>query len=90
MTLRRKLPLLAMSLLLPAVLLACTHVFVAALMRVGDSDRAIVWAQGETSAIAAVRRQVESNPDFRHGRVEIPASPRHRPATRAHRPAAAA
>ncbi|TNJ34590.1 CPBP family intramembrane glutamic endopeptidase [Arenimonas terrae] len=80
MTLRRKLQLLAMSLLLPAVLLACTHVFVAALMRVGDSDRAIVWAQGEPSAIAAVRRQVESNQDFRNGRVEIPALPRYRPA----------
>lgn len=79
MTLSRKLQFLAMSLLLPVVLLACTHVFVAALMRVGDSDRAIVWAQGETSAIAAVRQRVQSNEDFRDGRVEIPASPRYRP-----------
>jgi membrane protease YdiL (CAAX protease family) len=78
MTLRRKLPLLAMSLLLPAVLLACTHVFVAALMRVGASDRAIVWAHGDAAAIAAVRQRVQSNEDFRDGRAEIPASPRYR------------
>jgi membrane protease YdiL (CAAX protease family) len=79
MTLRRKLPLLAMSLLLPAVLLACTHVFVAALMRVGDSDRAVVWAQGDAATIAAVRQRLQSNEDFRDGRVEIPALPRYRP-----------
>ena len=79
MTLRRKLQLLAMSLLLPAVLAACSLVFVAALMRAGDHDRAIVWAEGEAAAIAAVRQPVEANGDFRDGRVEIPASPRHRP-----------
>ena len=77
MALHRKLLLVAMSLLLPAALLACTHVFVAGLVRVGDSDRAIVWAQGAPSAIAAVRRGVENNAVFRAGRVAAPVRPDH-------------
>lgn len=77
MALRRKLLLVAMSLLLPAVLLACNHVFVAGLMRVGDSDRAIVWAQGAPSAIAAVRADIENNAVFHAGRVATPARPDH-------------
>ena len=51
----RKLLLLAFSLLLPALLLACTHGFVSAQMHVAAEDRAIVWAQGEPGAIAAAR-----------------------------------
>lgn len=75
MALRRKLVLLAMSLLLPATLLACSHVFVLGLMRVGDSDRAIVWAQGAPSAVEAVRTRITSNEVFRAGRVAIPGRP---------------
>jgi membrane protease YdiL (CAAX protease family) len=75
MTARRKLLLLAMSLLLPAVLLACSHVFVAGLMQVGDNDRAIVWAQGAASDIESVRRRIESSAVFRAGRVANPPRP---------------
>jgi hydrogenase maturation factor HypE len=67
MTTRRKLLLLAMSLLLPAVLLACSHVFVGGLMQVGDRDRAIVWAQGAASDIETVRKRIESSDVFRAG-----------------------
>jgi membrane protease YdiL (CAAX protease family) len=75
MTPRRKLLLLVMSLLLPAVLLACSHVFVAGLMQVGDSDRAIVWAQGAASDIETVRVRIESSDVFRAGRVAKPPRP---------------
>lgn len=75
MTPQRKLLLLAMSLLLPALLAACTHVFVAGLGQVGDSDRAIVWAQGAAPDIESVRTRIESSDVFRAGRVAKPPQP---------------
>lgn len=75
MTPRRKLALLAMSLLLPAVLLACSHVFVGGLMMVGNSDRAIVWAQGAASDIETARMRIESSEVFHAGRVAKPQQP---------------
>ncbi|WP_146909474.1 CPBP family intramembrane glutamic endopeptidase [Arenimonas daejeonensis] len=65
--------LMAMSLLLPVVLALCTHMFVNALMQVGDHDRAIVWAQGEHDAVVSARTALMSNYVFSSGRV-IPAS----------------
>lgn len=65
----RKLLLLAFSLLLPALLLVGTHGFVMAQMHVAAEDRAIVWAQGDTAAIAAAKRRVENHGIFSGGLV---------------------
>lgn len=69
MTPGRKLLLLALSLLLPAVLLVCTHVLVTAQMRVAANDRALVWAQGETSGVARATAHIETHAVFSGGQV---------------------
>lgn len=74
MTSGRKLLLLALSLLLPATLLVCTHAFVAAQMHVAANDRAIVWAQGDARGIATARARIESHAVFSSG-MAIAGSP---------------
>lgn len=71
MTSGRKLLLLALSLLLPAALLVCTHGFVMAQMRVADDDRALVWAQGDARNIATARARVESHAVFSGGLASV-------------------
>ena len=67
----RKLLLLALSLLLPAVLLACTHGFVMAQMRVTAEDRALVWAQGSAQGIETATARIERHAVFSAGQVAI-------------------
>jgi len=69
MTPGRKLLLLALSLLLPAVLLVCTHGFVMAQMRVAANDRALIWVQGDADGIARATLRIASHPAFSGGRV---------------------
>lgn len=70
----KKLRFLAMSLLLPAVLAASTHLFVTAMAHVGDDDRAIVWVDGSPQAVSAARDRLAGNDVFSAGHAEYASS----------------
>lgn len=76
MTRGNKLLLLALSLLLPAVLLVCTHVFVTAQMHAGADDRALVWVQTGSGDIGSARSRITTHAVFSGGQVRD-ASPDH-------------
>lgn len=69
MSVTRRLPILAVALLLPMAYVACVIAFTMASMRLADSDRALVWITGTPAELAAASLSLQSNPWFPEVRV---------------------
>ena len=63
---------LAMAFLLPVVCLASMLAFTIASVRFGESDRAIIWAEGSEAQMLQLSRRVADTAQFPDGRYAGP------------------